>query len=135
MLRVTSSGCIVLLLALVGCTKPQDYYDVFREQRATYQELTDILATIQDEKSMAEAKSKLAERFEKFDAIARKADALPKPPPREVLQRLEEDSPGMQRTIDRVREEVKRVRSLPGGKAFFKQFESQHFGLLTAVQP
>ena len=81
MLRVNRSGCVVLLLALVSCTKPQDYYDVFREQRSTYQELGDILATIQDEKSMVAAKSKLEERFERFDATARKADALPKPPP------------------------------------------------------
>lgn len=130
-----ASAVLLLLFLLAGCTKPEAYYEVFREQRTTYREVTAILAEIQDEKSMAAAKANLQAQFEKFEATARKAEALPKPPPAEVTDRLRDDSPSMQRAIADLQYQAGRVQKLPGGKAFFKQFESNHSGLFNAVQP
>jgi hypothetical protein len=125
----------VLLLVLAGCTKPEAYYEVFREQRQTYRDVTKILAEIEDEKSMAAAQAKLREQFEKFEATARKGEALPNPPPAEVTERLRDDSASMQRAIADLQYQVGRVQKLAGGQAFFKQFQSKHSGLFNAVQP
>ncbi len=124
-----------LVLLLVGCTKPEAYYEVLRENRATVREVTAILADIQDEKSMKEAKAKLDARSEEFEARARKAMALPKPPPAEVTERMQEESATRQLMLDELRNQVQRVQKLEGGKAFFKQFEGNASGLFNAVQP
>jgi hypothetical protein len=126
---------MLLLFLAAGCTKPEAYYEVFREQRANYREVTAILAEIQDEKSMAEAKTKLQVQFEKNEATARKAEALSKSPPAEVEQRIRDEGPSLQRAINDMRDQIGRVQKLPGGKAFFKQFESNQSGLFSAVQP
>ena len=89
MSRAAQCGWFVLLLLLVGCTKDEDYLNVIREQLAAMKELADILETVKDESSMAQAKKTLDERSEKFAAISRKANALPKPPPPEVLRRMD----------------------------------------------
>ena len=134
--RAMYSGiALSLLVTFAGCTKPEAYYEVFREQRATYREVTSILAEIQDETSMAQAKAKLQAQFEKLDAIARKADALPKPPPAEVVERFRDESQSLQRALNDMKEQVGRVQKLKGGPAFFKQFESSDSGLFKAVQP
>jgi len=41
----------------------------------------------------------------------------------------------LQRAINDMRDQVGRVQKLPGGKAFFKQFESNQSGIFNAVQP
>lgn len=135
-LRVLRDGSgALLLIALAGCTKPEAYYEVFREQRANYREVTAILAEIEDEKSMAAAKSKLQAQFEKNEATARKFAALPNPPPPEVKERYDDESQALQWAINDMRQQIGRVQKLPGGKAFFKQFESNNSGLFNAVQP
>jgi hypothetical protein len=134
--RCVRNGSAALLLILsAGCTKPEAYYEVFREQRATYREVTKILAEIEDEKSMAAAKAMLQEQAEKFEATARKAAALPNPPPAEVKERFRDEAQSLQRAINDMRDQVGRVQKLPGGKAFFKQFESNQSGIFNAVQP
>ena len=133
MWRAARCGWLLLLLALVGCTKPEDYLAVAREQRQAYKEMADVLASIDDEKSMAEAKTALAEKSEKFEVIARKAQALPAPSAN-VQERLQEDAYAMRRAVERLQSEVARVRSLKGGPEFFKQFESNHPSLFSAVQ-
>jgi DNA-directed RNA polymerase alpha subunit len=132
---VRNNSALLLLFLSAGCTKPEAYYEVFREQRATYREVTKILGEIQDEKSMAQAKAKLQDQFEKLEATARKAEALPKQPPAEVVERFRDESQSLQRAINDMREQVGRVQKLEGGQAFFKQFESNHSGLFNAVQP
>jgi hypothetical protein len=126
---------MVLFLIAVGCAKDQDYFDVLREQQAAWNELADVLETVTDEKSMAEAKTSLQTRVEKFEAAVQKAQALPKPSAA-VLKQSEQKIFLLQRAIDRSREEVRRVRALPGGEAFCKtQFGSKSPGLMSAVQP
>jgi hypothetical protein len=127
--------CWLLLLAIpLGCTKDEDYLKVFRDQRAAMHELADILAKVQDEKSMAAAQIELEQRRPKFEAIASKAKALPMPLPPEVRQRLEEDKYLMTAAVERVRKESNRISKLPEGENFLKQFESKSQGLMTAVQ-
>ena len=134
MLRALRRGWIVILLLPAGCTRDEDYLEVFRAQQANWKETADILATITDEKSMANAKASLEERSKNFEAISQKANALPKPPPASVLKRLEEDRFVMERSVQRLQDEVKRVRELPGGAEFLKQFESRSPGLLSSVK-
>jgi hypothetical protein len=134
MSRAVRKGWLLLLLLPLGCTKDEDYLEVFREQRGAWNEMADILATVKDEKSMADAKIVVAERLPKFEAIARKARALPKKLPPEVRQRMEDDKFLMTATVERLRKESNRVSKLPGGAEFLQQFEAKSQGLMTAVQ-
>ena len=126
---------ISLVFALVSCTREQDYLDVMQDQREAMNEATVILETVQDENSMSAAKSKLDELGKKFEVIAARANALPKPPQREVLARMQDDRFLTQRATERLTQEAQRVRRLPGGAAFWRQFESSSQGLFQAVQP
>ena len=134
MTRAAGCGCLVLLSLLAGCTKDEDYIEVVRQQRANWKEMTDSLATIKDEKTMADAKIALDERRPKYDALARKANALPKPPPAAVSERLRDELPVLQATAKRFARESERVSKLPGGEEFMKQLESNSPGLGAAVQ-
>jgi hypothetical protein len=133
--RLLLGGILAAILLAAGCSDPQRYYEVMREQRTALQEVADILAGIEDEKTMAAAKEKLEGRKERFEAIARKARALPQPPPEVVQERLQQDAFLTQRALDRYREQLIRVRKLPGGADFLKQFESQSESLFGGVQP
>jgi hypothetical protein len=113
------------LLALGGCTRPEEYAEVARQQRAALQKMADILAEVQSEKDLPRAKADLDERLGDFEAIARKGSALPKPPPPEAAARLEQEKYPLQRAVDRLREEVERVKRLPGGEEFFKQYQGR----------
>jgi hypothetical protein len=127
-------GLLGLLFSLAGCAKEKDYVDAFREQRAAWRELTEVLTTIRDERSMADAKASLEKRLEKFEQAAAKVRALPKPS-EEMLGKLQQDQSGMSRALENLQDEVRRVRHLPGGPAFLKQFQSTSPGLLSAEQP
>jgi hypothetical protein len=133
MSRAARCGWLLVLLIPAGCTRNEQYYEVFREQRTAYKELGDILATVKDEKSMTAAKAALEERLAVCDAVAKKASALPKPPP-EVAERFNEEKYLMESFIRRVGDETKRIQGLPGGAEFIKQFESSSPGLLSAVR-
>jgi hypothetical protein len=127
------AGLVLLLLALAGCANDQEYFDVLNQQQAAWNEVGDILETVKDQKSMAEAKTVLESRVEKFEAVAKKAQALPKPSS-ELVEKLEQKRYLMQRAIERAQDEVRRVRALPGGEAFCSQFGSKYQGLMSAVK-
>lgn len=128
------TGVILLLLTAAACTRTEDYLEAFREQRAAWREMADILESIKDDATMAKAKTDLDERWPKFEAAARKASALPKPPPREVEDRLREHQPAMHDLVVRVAKQLAEVEKLPGGKDFAKHFRSKSESLSTAVQ-
>ncbi|MSQ95943.1 MAG: hypothetical protein EXR98_15505 [Gemmataceae bacterium] len=135
MVRAALAGPCLILLIVVGCTSNERYFEVAREQRAALHEITDILKTIKDEKSMADAKTALDEKAKQFEAIARKAKALPKPPPAEVSKRWQEDEFVIQAEIRQLAVVVKKVKELPGGEEFLSQFQSRAPGLFSRVQP
>ena len=126
------AACL-LLATLVGCTREQDYYDVARDRQAAMEELVEILVSIKDPGSMADAKRTLQSNAEKYDTIAKRANALPKPPPQRVLEQLAQDSALADATLRRAAIEAKRVGELPGGAEFLRQFQSTK-GLMSAVQ-
>jgi hypothetical protein len=114
---------LVGLLFLAGCTQTEDYLEVFRDQHKAVQEVTAILAKIRNEQDMAAARDELDERFVRFEKIARRARALPSPPPADVVSRV--DKEGIERSIAEMRREIDRVKGLPGGEQFFSQFEDR----------
>ena len=132
MFRAIPTCCLLVLLA--GCAKEEDYHEIVRQQRAARKEVKDILATIKDGPSMAAAKRTLDENVQKYEAIASKARAMPRPSP-EIEQRLREDAYLMEGVMKGLQMEVKRVSDLPGGREFWKHFESTAPGLFSAVQP
>src|SRR5947209_4033003 len=69
----------ILLLMMAGCARDKDYLDVLDEQQAAWNDVAEILETVKDAKSMADAKAELETRFEKCDALAKKVQALPRP--------------------------------------------------------
>jgi ABC-type nitrate/sulfonate/bicarbonate transport system substrate-binding protein len=133
MSRASILALVVTLLGMTGCAQEKDYVDAMREQRAAYRELTQVLASIRDEKSMEEGKALLEKRLEKFEQAAAKIRALPRPSA-ELLAKLQKEA-NMNRAIEDLQYEVGQVRQLPGGPAFLKQFATASPGLLSAEQP
>lgn len=127
-----SSVALLIVVLAAGCSRPnpRDYLDVYRAQRTALYEMTEILSSITDEKSMEEARRRLDQRQAEFDAIPRRANALPKPPPPEAVELLRDELPLMQTAAERLLDEVRRVRQLPGGPAFLERFEKNHPSLL-----
>ena len=126
---------MVVLALLSGCgPTAQSYLDVMRAQRDAWKEMADILTTVKDDKSLAEAKAALEERVGNYEAISRKARSMP-PPSREAVRKLAEEKYLMERTVQRLNDEVRRVQAMPGGKEFFKHFESKSQNLFQALQP
>ena len=117
-------GALIGLIALSGCTtRPEEYVEAARAQRKAIEQIRNLLADIKDEKDMQKAKEELDRRFDAFEEIARKAQALPKPPPPEALSLLEDETRPSQRAVDGLIEEIQRVRALPGGERFFEQYQ------------
>ena len=56
------------------------------------------------------------------------------PVPAEVAKRFDEEKYLMTSFIERVNAETKRIKSLPGGDEFIKQFETNAPGLMSAVK-
>ena len=125
MSRFCSGLLLTGLLTLAGCTRPEDYVAVAREQQKAMDEVTAVLSKIHDAKEMAGAKAELDERLGRFDAVARKANALPKPPPPEAQRRLQDEEIFVRSAFDKMAREVKRVHDRPGGAEFFDQFEGR----------
>jgi hypothetical protein len=109
------------MLAVAGCTRTEDYLEVARAQQKAMQDVTVVLAKINDEKDMAAARETLDDRFAEYEAIARKARDLPKPAPPEVGEKMKAE--GFVRSFERMQQEIGRVKGLPGGKDFFQQFQ------------
>jgi hypothetical protein len=107
---------LVGLLALAGCTRTEDYVEVVAAQQQAMQEVTAILAKIQNEQDMAAARDELQESYARYDAIQRRANALPKPPPPEVASRI--DGAGYKQAFEELQSQVRRVHGLPGGGEF-----------------
>jgi len=123
MARVRNALIVASLLAVAGCApNTEEYLEVARAQRRAIQDITGILEQIRDPKDMAAAKEQLDDRFGRLDAIARKAQAMPKPPP-EVHELFAKE--GATEALQAMQEQVKRVRSLKGGEQFFEQFEGR----------
>ena len=97
--------------------------------------MADILETVKDDTSMAEAKKALDQKSGKYAALSRKAKALPKPRP-EAVEKMKELQFFANDAINRLAKEAVRIRKdVPGGAEFMKHFESTSQGLSPAVQP
>lgn len=110
---------LVMLAALCGCERSNPYLEVFREQDEARKELIKVLRTIKDEAGMEAAKEELTRRFAFFDAVSAKPGRM-LPPSREVMQRLEEERPAMEKTMLELMAEANRVKELPGGENFIR---------------
>jgi hypothetical protein len=131
--RTLGSALLLGCFLLSGCTSSERYVEVMREQREAYQETVDVLVKVNDEKTMVEVKPSLDQLMVKFDKIASKAKALPKPSAA-VLQEHENEQYLVKHAWERYREEVKRISQLKGGPEFLKQFDTNTFSLWQAVQ-
>ena len=121
---------LVGLLTLAGCTRPEEYVEVAQAQRAALEEVRVILAGIRDEKDLEAAKAELDRRFDRFESVARKAAALPKPPPGEAETRLKEELPAYRRSLEELKREARRVKALPGCDRFFERYEGSSLARL-----
>lgn len=124
---------VLLLLVPLGCARDQDYLDVIKDRQAAMEELVATLESIQDASSMADARRMLEANSEKYEAIARRAEALPKPPPPRVKEQMQVDAALATATMQRAGVEANRISRLPGGVEFLRQFQATK-GLLSAVQ-
>ncbi len=120
-------------LPFYGCATDEDYRKVFRDQHSAWLEMTEVLSTVRDEKSMAEAKVKLDASFDKFEAISKRAKALPAPS-KEIKQQLEKEREYLEQATTNLLREVGRIRKMPGGPGFLSQFEARHPGLMGAAR-
>src|SRR4051812_34723557 len=124
MSRNARAWSALTLLLLAGCAdRTQEYVEVLREQRKALDELAEVLSRIEDDKGMAAAKAELSTRFSRYDQIAGRARELP-PPSDETRRKLEDDGAALRNAVERVRGQIRRVQALPGGEAFFQQFDT-----------
>jgi hypothetical protein len=111
-------ACLTLL---GGCSSNQDeaYRRAFAELARARRKMVQILESVKDKQSMAEA----LERLEKAQGQFRRAEEglqrLGKPS-REVLQRFQEESDEVQNATVGVLEEMRRIAKLPGGDDFLQ---------------
>lgn len=124
-----------LLFFLAGCARDEDYLQVVRDQRALLKEAADILETVTDKESMAKAKVELDRVAQKAEHVSKRANALPKPPPPRLMESLQKEAKFTNTALERLTIEVQRVKKLPGGPEFWKQFTSDSQGLFSAVAP
>lgn len=109
--------------AFVGCGPDQRHREVVERQAEHWNEVADILASIRDEPSVEAAEGKLAECSFRFQAIVRKAKALPKPDA-EVRSALAVPLDKLQGAMNRTARETTRIKALAGGDALWKRIES-----------
>lgn len=115
------------LVMMGGCSRTSAYRDVLSEQTSAFNETADILKTVTNEASMEAARAKLTELEIRFASISARAKGLG-PPTEDVREALRDDYSGLELALTRLRSEVSRVRSLPGGAAFL---ENLSFGKAT----
>ena len=120
----------VFLGLVLGCggQDPTPYVEALREQQTAYMELSKLLSAISDEKSLAETKSNFQTKFQTFEEIADRAKRLPAPTPQTKME-LEKNRAGLARSIDTVRDHIRRIRRIPGGEAFFAEYQKQGISL------
>jgi len=111
------------IVALAGCNSAEPYLEVARQQQANWDEMTKVLESVTDEKSMEAARERFEELTVRGQTLSRRVKAMPKPSP-EILEQLHDHSRSLQRSVNRVQEELARVRQLPGGPEFLKDVET-----------
>src|SRR5436305_1361940 len=109
MSRICRWAFIVGLVASAGCTRSEEYVEVARGQRKAMEEIRSVLADVKDEKSMEAAKAELDRRFDQYEAIARRARALPQPSA-EARARLEDEKRPLETALRDMRAEIDRVK-------------------------
>ena len=124
----------LLPVLVVGCNRAEPYLEVFRQLRSTWEETAKLLESVTDAESMEAAKDRFAELTVRAQSVARKAQALGRPPD-DVLEQLAEQRDGMQRAVNRVMAEIARVRRLPGGDEFVRDIEEIARGELGLIKP
>jgi len=118
------NGWALLTVCLIatGCSREGAYRTVARDQAAAFQEMADILKTVQDEPAMEEARTSLKRRQAGFADISARAKSLGQPSP-EMLEQLSEEYGKLKLALTRLQAEIRRVRALPGGAAFLENLE------------
>jgi hypothetical protein len=134
MRRVLIAGVPLLAFGIAGCTRPEDYLKVVREQRLAYKDLANILSQVKDARTMTEAKDKIIAQEERCAAIAKKAQALPQPPPAEVQELCAQELFLFKGTFERYEQEVQRISRLEGGPEFLQQVVPSSQALIKAVE-
>jgi hypothetical protein len=114
----------IALIFLGGCgNQASSYITVYKEQVQAIEDLTKVLATVKDETTMAAARAKLKERFERFEQISKKAKALPQPSA-EIKEQIEKElGPQILQAFDNYRKEGLRIQGLPGGTEFLEEMK------------
>jgi fumarate reductase subunit C len=113
-----------LLAAIPACQQSDPGKEAFlnflEEQISSKKELAEVLATVQDQKSMKAAMPRLKQVEEKEEQLRKRALLVPSPSAATVeasKDRIEE----LQRAFALVIQESQRIQDLPGGSAFLKQ--------------
>jgi hypothetical protein len=120
-----------VLAALAGCGSSQEepdrqlnsYRRAMREQLRANEKFLGILAGVKDEASMVEALKQLDKSQGEFDRAAARLQKLWPPPP-QIKEQLRDDYNRLAEAKNRMLEEIRRIRPLPGGEAFFQAVEA-----------
>jgi hypothetical protein len=109
-------------LMAAGCDASSDYRAALRDQTKALEDLQAILARVSDQDSMREARAQLTRRFDGFDNIRARAQQLPPPTP-EIMRQIQAEGEKVHQALQKVQEEVRRIRGLPEGPHFLESFE------------
>jgi hypothetical protein len=117
----------LVLAALAGCGSSQEeadrqlgsYRSALQEQLRANEKFLGILAGVKDEASMIEALKQLDKSRGEFERAAARLRKLGQPTP-QIKEQLGDDFNRLAEARNRMLEEIRRIRPLPGGEAFFE---------------
>jgi predicted RNase H-like nuclease (RuvC/YqgF family) len=102
------------------CEQTRRYAEVMSEQIKVFEELVEVLTSIQTPADMNGAKERLRERLDNVEKLAQRARSMP-PPSQAVKDKIQEQlGPQVSAVFRRLKDERQRIEKLPGGTELIK---------------
>jgi hypothetical protein len=117
-------GALTLcVLSAVGCGAGHDA--LMKEQIQCWNEAADVLATIHDEASAAQAKLRLEAILDHLAEVDRKGRALPPPLEEEQVDLRQHNQEAVTTATTRINQEMQRAIDVPGAGPVVYEFHQQ----------
>src|SRR5882724_6374719 len=112
---------VTLCVWLAGCGGTDPRIAMLRSRTAVQKEIHQILVGVKDTASMAEAKTKLDDRYDHCERLAQKARELDRNLPPDVAEQMLREKKGLEQAVADTAREIQRIKELPGGKDFIER--------------
>jgi hypothetical protein len=122
---VMLAGLFLLAGSAPGRAADKDYEQLTEELIATLKSTTEVLATIKDEESAKAAAPKLRKIGGELRRLLKKGQDLGPPSKKQKEELKKKYRKDMEAAQERLREQLKRVQSVAGGKAALQELKGK----------